>query len=266
MPKQPGNAPESPCGSKDAAEFGRKERHHLNFTGRRTPFQNPATARTAGSCACPAASLAGTMFPGSGDKLLQICAANRSRTRSEANQGAALSTRLPHAPALSLRGYGCHLAPSGHTAAHGLEKQRPSFFFLQFAPVSKVGPGFRPELRSAYSRMRCLPHPRVGKISFPGHAGNGATGALPTGETILGCDPAFSFVLRKRGRRRETVRTDLLHNGGNSGPNRPEAAGDPYPSRKRGTQGLTGGYVGLFRSTRRLVIRWRSVDSSNYSR
>ena len=156
--------------------------------------------------------------------------------------------------------------PAGHTAAHGLEKQRPSFFFLQFAPVSKVGPGFRPELRSAYSRMRCLPHPRVGKISFPGHAGNGATGALPTGETILGCDPAFSFVLRKRGRRRETVRTDLLHNGGNSGPNRPEAAGDPYPSRKRGTQGLTGGYVGLFRSTRRLVIRWRSVDSSNYSR
>ena len=116
------------------------------------------------------------------------------------------------------------------------------------------------------SQTLCLPHPRVGKISFPGHAGNGATGALPTGETILGCDPAFSFVLRKRGRRRETVRTDLLHNGGNSGPNRPEAAGDPYPSRKRGTQGLTGGYVGLFRSTRRLVIRWRSVDSSNYSR
>lgn len=63
MPKQPGNAPESPCGSKDAAEFGRKERHHLNFTGRRTPFQNPATARTAGSCERTGATKAPVLSP-----------------------------------------------------------------------------------------------------------------------------------------------------------------------------------------------------------
>ena len=144
MPKQPGNAPESPCGSKDAAEFGRKERHHLNFTGRRTPFQNPATARTVGSCACPAASLAGTMFPGSGDKLLQICAANRSRTRSEANQGAALSTRLPHAPALSLRGYGCHLAPSGAHSGTRAGKTEAIFFLSAVCSRLQSGSGLPP--------------------------------------------------------------------------------------------------------------------------
>ena len=30
----------------------------------------------------------------------------------------------------------------------------------------KVGPGLRPELRPAYSRTRCLPHPRVGRVSL----------------------------------------------------------------------------------------------------
>ena len=32
---------------------------------------------------------------------------------------------------------------------------------------SKVGPGCRPELQPAYSRTRCLPHPRVGKTVSP---------------------------------------------------------------------------------------------------
>ena len=46
-------------------------------------------------------------------------------------------------------------------------------FYLSFLSAispalapSKVGPGFRPELRSAYSRTRCLPHPRVERVSL----------------------------------------------------------------------------------------------------
>ena len=56
---------------------------------------------------------------------------------------------------------GAWLLPSaerGHTAAH---RAKHGWFFsslcLSVHRPSKVGPGFRPELRLAYSRTRCLP-------------------------------------------------------------------------------------------------------------
>ena len=52
-----------PCGAKETAEFYREKRHCHDFMYRRTPFQNPATARTAGSCERTGATKAPVLSP-----------------------------------------------------------------------------------------------------------------------------------------------------------------------------------------------------------
>ena len=53
----------TPCSSKETAEFHREKRHYLSFASRTTPFQNPATARTAGSCERTGAAKAPVLSP-----------------------------------------------------------------------------------------------------------------------------------------------------------------------------------------------------------
>ena len=51
------------CGSKETAEFYRKKRHCHDSMYRTAPFQNPATARTAGSCERTGATKAPVLSP-----------------------------------------------------------------------------------------------------------------------------------------------------------------------------------------------------------
>lgn len=90
---------------------------------------------------------------------------------------------------------------------------------------------------------------RVGKNSFPGHAGNGVTGALRTAGNTLGLSRALfiPWKIPKTGR----IRPKPL-----------SGAGTP-PPRKWDTQQLTGGHVGGSRFRRRLATRWRSAASSS---
>ena len=114
-------------------------------------------------------------------------------------------------------------------AAESMTGQRP-VSFLPFGLWPQSGSGLPPELRPAYSRTRCLPHMRVGKNSFPGHAGNGVTGALRTAGNTLGLSRALfiPWKIPKTGR----IRPKPL-----------SGAGTP-PPRKWDTQQLTGGHVG----------------------
>lgn len=91
---------------------------------------------------------------------------------------------------------------------------------------------------------------RVGKNSFPGHAGNGVTGALRTAGNTLGLSRALfiPWKIPKTGR----IRPKPL-----------SGAGTPPPPRKWDTQQLTGGHVGGSRFRRRLATRWRSAASSS---
>ena len=57
------NAPAILCGSKETAEFYRERRHCHDSMYRTAPFQNPATARTAGSCERTGATKAPVLSP-----------------------------------------------------------------------------------------------------------------------------------------------------------------------------------------------------------
>ena len=52
-----------PCGAKETAEFCREKRHCHDSVYRTAPFQNPATARTAGSCERTSATKAPVLSP-----------------------------------------------------------------------------------------------------------------------------------------------------------------------------------------------------------
>ena len=148
------------------------------------------------------------------------------------------STSVPSWPKFAGRGvvYGCHPAPirptQRPTGQTGLESwgdsmtEKNNSSLLQHRKARQVAESMtgqrpvsfsalrplaakwvRPELRPAYSRTRCLPHPWVGKTCFPGHAGNGVTGALRTaGATLWGYPAPFSS-LGKSPKRAEFVRS-----------------------------------------------------------
>lgn len=63
MPQWSRNALSILCGAKETAEFCREKRHRYDSMYRTTPFQNPATARTAGSCERTGATKAPVLSP-----------------------------------------------------------------------------------------------------------------------------------------------------------------------------------------------------------
>ena len=106
------------------------------------------------------------------------------------------------------------------------------------------------------SQTLCLPHPRVGKISFPGHTGKDVAGALRTagrcGILRLSClsSPHSSYSKVP------------LKFGPNSLRRPPRGPGTP-PRPKKVTQPLTGGHAGDSRFCRRFAIRCCSAARSS---
>ena len=158
---------------------------------RTTPFQNPATARTAGSCertgATKAPVLSPAILPTGGFTLgfgVKACSGGSPRLpphgldkgRKRVFVGTGMPPR-PHSPdtgahrgkcgrnCLGLNDRGemdSSLSPAYQNPAgrRVYGRTAPGFFPCPLAlGPPKVGPGFCPELRLAYSRTRCLPCP-----------------------------------------------------------------------------------------------------------
>ena len=144
-----------PCGSKEAAEFCREKRHRHDSMYRTTPFLNPATARTAGSCErigatkapvlSPAIPSIGRFTPDSGGKL---CFNDRHRLSSHsADKGC----KLPLAVTVPPCPYSLDTAP--HTAKQGLFSLSPPFGPRAAQSGSGLPPG-SPVIRRRRVRQR----------------------------------------------------------------------------------------------------------------
>ena len=155
---------------------------------RTTPFQNPATARTAGRCDRPEAPPATPAFI----LLFLSPPSSLPETWKSAGESGPNRWRKPHVilpfeeegqcrcevsrsfatqPQQGLRlGFvGMDASPPPfvqHSGSQGQTGAIFSSFCLSANRPPKVGPGLCPDLRPAYSRTRCLPHPRVGRVSL----------------------------------------------------------------------------------------------------
>ena len=158
---------------------------------RTTPFQNPATARTAGSCERTGATKAPVLSPAipstggfthdSGGKRVPAAVTNFHHTAPTGAANFLQRVRMlirPCSPDTAAhrakRGRNCwglndrekmaswllcqRYRNSGDRQSHG------SSLCPSARRPPKVGPGFCPELRPAYSRARCLPCRKAGNL------------------------------------------------------------------------------------------------------
>ena len=145
------------------------------------PFQNPATVRTAAVVSEPAQQkrrfflLLYFQLVGSPSILGEACSGTSHRVLSH---GASKGCKIPLVGTVPPRSH------SSDTAAHRAKRggflclprdgvlfvngivipawSKWAFLLSAFRPPGRPsGSGLPPELRPAYSRMRCLPHPRV---------------------------------------------------------------------------------------------------------
>lgn len=122
----------------------------------------------------------------------------------------------------------------------------PGFFSLPFGPRAvQSGCGCQPA-KSVWlptaSQTLCLPHPRVGKNSFPGHVSNNVTGALRTAGAVLWGYPAFSFVLHKVLNSGQTRFESLLRGRGKSPV--PKVVAQQLPGADAGSRALRSSVAG----------------------
>lgn len=180
----------------ETAEFRREKRQSHYFMYRTTPFQNPATARTAGSCERTGATKAPVLSP-----ALSFVPRKRAKgLRAIFHKGANSAPNPAHT-----RQEGQGLCPSPKEGTQPLTRPNrgcfPSLCPSAREPL-KVGPGFRPDRRSSggaksdkVGQALCLSHPWVGKTAFPGRASTGGTSALRTARRCGMVFPAlFSTV------------------------------------------------------------------------
>ena len=103
-----------PCGAKETAEFCREKRHCHDSVYRTAPFQNPATARTAGSCERTGATKAPVLSPAFSFVPRRASKPPHSRSQGSGSAGPALTlnvgTQAPHGPQSPQRPRGAALS------------------------------------------------------------------------------------------------------------------------------------------------------------